>query len=284
MALQLMLICNKPDMAAYAEESGVDRIFVDLETIGKQDRQGFVDTLKSNHRLEDVAPIRAALRSASLMVRVNPLHAGTTREVEAALAGGADCLMLPMFRGAQEVQEFLNIVDGRARINLLLETPQALARCDSILSLDGVDEVHGGLNDLNLGLGTNFLFEIVANGPMEMLATVARRYGVSFGFGGVARVGCGELPGEVVLGEHARLGSERVILSRAFHNRATSQKELRQVGLPDEVSKVRREHARALLRSAEEHEANRLRFQAIAQRIAGDVPKRNRSTPRNRGG
>ena len=34
--LKLMYITNRPEIAGIAEEAGVYRIFVDLETIGKQ--------------------------------------------------------------------------------------------------------------------------------------------------------------------------------------------------------------------------------------------------------
>ena len=38
--IKLMYITNNPRIAALADEAGVDRIFVDLETVGKQLRQG----------------------------------------------------------------------------------------------------------------------------------------------------------------------------------------------------------------------------------------------------
>ena len=40
MALNLMYITNNPQVALIAEKSGVDRIFVDMEYIGKPLRQG----------------------------------------------------------------------------------------------------------------------------------------------------------------------------------------------------------------------------------------------------
>lgn len=39
MPLKLMYITNSEDVAHIAEEAGVDRIFVDMEYIGKTDRQ-----------------------------------------------------------------------------------------------------------------------------------------------------------------------------------------------------------------------------------------------------
>ena len=38
MSLKLMYITNRPEVAVIAEQYGVDRIFVDMEYIGKADR------------------------------------------------------------------------------------------------------------------------------------------------------------------------------------------------------------------------------------------------------
>lgn len=39
MSLKLMYITNRVDVALVAEKYGVDRIWVDLETLGKEERQ-----------------------------------------------------------------------------------------------------------------------------------------------------------------------------------------------------------------------------------------------------
>ncbi|BBI65064.1 hypothetical protein HSBAA_63700 [Vreelandella sulfidaeris] len=49
---------------------------------------------------------------------------------------------------------------------------------------------------------------------------------MTWGVGGVARIGQGELPAETVIGEHVRLGSQWIILSRAFHSGAATSAEL----------------------------------------------------------
>ena len=61
------------------------------------------------------------------------------------------------------------------------------------------------------------MFEPLANGLVERVAAAARRQGLRFGFGGIARLDEGLLPGRDVLAEHLRLGSQAVILSRTFH-------------------------------------------------------------------
>ena len=113
----------------------------------------------------------------------------------------------------------MRLVGGRVRNNLLLETPEAVERVDEILALPGIDEIHIGLNDLSLGYGKPFLFDLLADGTVERLCLKFREAGIPYGFGGVASLGRGLLPAEYVIREHYRLGSTRVILSRSFCNR-----------------------------------------------------------------
>lgn len=53
MALTLMYITNDPAVALIAEKNGVDRIWVDLETLGKEQRQKGLNSVKSHHTIED---------------------------------------------------------------------------------------------------------------------------------------------------------------------------------------------------------------------------------------
>lgn len=79
--LKLMYITNQPQIAKIAYEAGVDRIFVDLETIGKTERQGGMDTVQSHHTLEDVKKIRNAF-NGELLVRSNHIYEGSKEEID----------------------------------------------------------------------------------------------------------------------------------------------------------------------------------------------------------
>lgn len=224
MALKLMYITNNPDVARIAEDAGVDRIFVDMEYIGKADRQGGMDTVQSHHTVEDVRQLRPVVKKAQLMVRINPMHSGTAEyssskeEIEAVIEAGADVIMLPYFKTVEEVKCFVEIVGGRAKTFPLVETPEAVAAIDEILEIPGIDEIHVGLNDLSLGLGRKFMFELLADGTIDALAEKFKAAGIPFGFGGIASLGRGILPSEYVVREHYRLGSTATILSRSFCN------------------------------------------------------------------
>ena len=220
--LKLMYITNQPEVAKIADKNGVDRIFVDLETLGKQERQGGMDTVQSRHSIEDIPRIKAVVKKEKIMVRVNPLHdvtegyVSSKDEVDAVIEAGADIIMLPYFKSAKEVEIFIQYVGGRARVLPLVETPEAVRCIDEILLLDGLDEIFVGLNDLSLGYEKKFMFELLADGTLEMLCLKFRQKGIPFGFGGIASLGKGMLPSEYIIREHYRLESTCAILSRSF--------------------------------------------------------------------
>ena len=222
MALTLMYITNRSEIAQVAEMAGVDRIFVDLEYIGKADRQNGMDTVQSHHTLDDVKCISNAITTAELLVRVNPIHDATEeyisseKEISAAIENGADIIMLPFFKTVDEVKRFLAAVDGRAKTMLLLETPEAVEIVDDILALTGIDSIHIGLNDLSLAYGMKFMFELLTEGTVERLCMKFRKRNIPYGFGGIASIGKGAIPAEMIIKEHYRLGSTCAILSRSF--------------------------------------------------------------------
>ncbi|MGN0454217.1 MAG: aldolase/citrate lyase family protein [Ruminococcus sp.] len=224
MALKLMYITNRPEIAQIAESAGVDRIFVDMEYIGKSQRQGGMDTVQSHHTVEDVATVKNAITTAELIVRVNPIHGETQEfcsseeEINDVIANGADIIMLPYFKTADEVREFVRLVDGRARTLPLVETVEAVNAVDEILDIDGIDEIFIGLNDLSLGYGKKFMFELLSDGTVEYLCNKFKKKGIPYGFGGIASLGKGLIPSECIIKEHYRLGSTCSILSRSFCN------------------------------------------------------------------
>ena len=214
--LIVYFITNRPDVALVAEKYGVDRIWVDLETRGKEERQHNMNTVKSNHQISDIAAIKPLLTRAEMMVRVNSWYEGSRQEIDDVISAGADIVMLPYWKTVDEVKAFLDAVGGRCKTSLLLETKEAVACVDDVLKLGGIDEIHIGLNDLHLSYGMNFMFEPLADGTVETLCNKFKQAGIPFGFGGIAKLGSGMLPAERIIMEHYRLGSTRAILSRSF--------------------------------------------------------------------
>lgn len=238
--LKLMMLTHDPVIAKAADEAGVDRIFYDLEYINKRERQHGRNTVISEYDIDGITDVKNAVKNGELVVRVNPIYFNSKREINEVLSKEPDYVMLPMVVDSHDVEKFVELVDGRAKTIIMVETTQALARLDDILEVKGIDEVFVGLNDLHIGLGLSFMFEVVAFGILDYIASKCNEKGITFGFGGVARIGQGELPAETIIGEHYRLGSQTVILSRVFKGtRDSGEKASFDFDLKEELGKIR---------------------------------------------
>jgi hypothetical protein len=218
-AFVLTLWTDDPALAAAAEQAGVDRIGLDLERLGKVERQGSGGSYwLSPHRENALQRIRPMLRRARLFVRTNPPHSGWRDEAERLLAQGAQVLMLPSFRDAGDVERAVDIVAGRAELIPLIETATALAQTEAIASLAGIRELHFGLNDLSLALGVRQRFRLLVDDRLEQAARSAIASGARIGLGGIARHNDARLPvpPDLVYAQHARLGSRAALIARSF--------------------------------------------------------------------
>lgn len=232
-----MYITKNPEIARIAEEAGINWIFVDMEFIGKDLRQGGLDTVQNHHTVDDVANIKAAVQNAEVLVRVNPIHdtlsdyPASKDEIDAVIKAGADIVMLPFFKTVQDVKTFIGCVEGRAKTCLLVETPEAAAILEQIIEIPGIDMIHIGLNDMHLALKMKFMFQLLADGSVDRWAGIIKSKGIPWGFGGLASLEGGAIPGRMILKEHYRLGSQMVIVSRAFCNtdKISDIEEIRQI-------------------------------------------------------
>ena len=276
MSLILMYITNSPEVAQIAQKSGVDRIWIDLETFGKEERQKGMNTVKSQHTVDDIKKIKPILTKSEMLVRVNPWNDNSVQEIDQVVSAGADLIMLPMWKSAAEVTNFINSVGGRCKTTLLLETKEAVECLDEVLKNDGVDEIHIGLNDLHLSYGLTFMFELLANGTVEKLTKKIAGAGLPYGFGGIARLGEGLLPSKKVIMEHYRLGSTRAILSRSFCDNAiiTDIKEVEHVFT--ENMKELRDYEGVVAENIESYEKNRIVVQQEVAKIV-EIIRRKRN-------
>ncbi len=239
-SLRFMLVSNDTEIARHVAQVGGIDAFVDLEFMGKTERQGHLTTWKSKQTIDDVSRMREALADCYVLVRVNPLHDGSRREIDEVVARGADGVMLPMFHDRASVERFCDLLAGRAEPVPLFETSASVAAIPDIVPAVGLRRLHIGMNDLHLDLKNDFLFEPLANGVLEAPCAFLREADVEFGIGGIARAGEGIVPPDILLGEHVRLGSTCAILSQTFHRNAQTLDELRgSMDFASEVAKLR---------------------------------------------
>jgi 2-keto-3-deoxy-L-rhamnonate aldolase RhmA len=259
----LTLWTDDPDLAREADEAGIDRIGVDLETHGKSQRQAGRGTWISSHEVASLPAIRQGLVNARLFARVNPVSPASAAEIERLLSVGVQVLMVPMFRTAEEVATFAAMVDGRATVVPLVETTDAAADIERIVAIPAIGEIHVGINDLALALGARNRFEVLDSVLVERLSNTVRAAGLRFGIGGIGRIGDTSLPipPDLLYAQYARLGATAALLSRAFTSGPRVNGELvREVA----ASRARLEHwhrasateldtARSAFRTALEH-------------------------------
>jgi hypothetical protein len=235
MNFKLIQICNTKEGVLLAQEAGIDRIMIDLEIKGKKKRQKNLGSVISNHSYRDIKNLRKLIKNSELMVRINPLNKYSQSEVKKVIELGADRIMLPMFRSKNEVKKIINFINGQVPLTLLLETSTAVLRLSNILELKGIDDVHIGLNDLHIDLKLQNMFEIFNTGFLDFTVKKLHKAKVPFGIGGVSRIGDGAVPSNLILSEHKRLGSSRVIISRSFF-----KENGKEINFKSEISKLRK--------------------------------------------
>ncbi len=277
--MNLMYITKHPVIAQIAEEAGVDWIFVDMEFIGKDVRQSGLDTVQNHHTVDDVRSIKVAVKKAKVLVRVNPIHdtmpdyVSSEDEINGVIEAGADIIMLPFFKTVIEVERFVKAVNGRAKCCLLLETPESVAILEDIVAVPGIDMIHLGLNDMHLALGMKFMFELLANGSVDKWTNFIKEKSIPFGFGGIAALDGGAVPGRMILKEHYRLGSQQVIVSRSFCNtdQVTDINEVREI-FQNGISEIRALELECKQQTAEYFEQNR----EATKKVIEEFVKNNR--------
>jgi hypothetical protein len=212
-SLSLFLFTTDAQVARQAVDAGVSGIIVDLEHAGKHARQDGFDTEINADSPRDLARLRDAGIPRRLC-RVNRLGLDTKVEIEAALASGATDLILPMVATVADVGRFLELVAGRARAGILVETADACKVATDIARLP-VDFVYVGLNDLAISRRGASIFDAVADGTVERLRHVFSAR--PFGFGGLTVVdGGAPVPCIRLLEEMARLECSFAFLRRSF--------------------------------------------------------------------
>ena len=258
--LLTLLWSADPVLARRADAAGIDRIGLDLEVMGKADRQRGLGTWVSAHRVEQLPAMRRAVAHGELFCRINPIHPGSRAEIDAVLAHGVDVLMLPMFTTVGEVQTFVALIDGRAKAVPLLEHRGAAEDIERIVRVPGLDCLHVGLTDLALSLKAPNRFALMASPLMDRIAAAAHGAGLRLCVGGIGRAldDSQPVPTDAVYAQYARLDATGALVSRAFFGADPTA-----VDLGAEVDRCRRRMAYWRQQSAAELEAARAEFLAL---------------------
>ena len=98
-----MYITNDPAVAKIAADAGVDRIFIDMEVLGKAERQGGMDTVQSHHVPEDIVASYPELKNHSLafLMDICLLKYNEATSRLADLDSEERCTIMPRLKGMQ---------------------------------------------------------------------------------------------------------------------------------------------------------------------------------------
>lgn len=267
-AMNLMMPVETPKEAVEAQAVGIERAFYDMEFIGSLDRHYGRNAAFACRPIDIIPEIKKQLSSTELVVRVNSDKSYSKIEVEKAIKYGADILMIPMVIDQHQVEEFVKMVGGRAKVCVMIETAAAFSRLTRILKVNGVDEIYVGINDLHLSMGLSHVLEPLRDSLIDYVAEKCNMAGIPFGFGSIARIGDGIVPAECILGEHIRLGSTSTLLAKTFFYPETASRVSRQFNLGEEISLIRETLASIDKWNQTELSENHLRVVNILDEIA----------------
>jgi hypothetical protein len=211
---ELLLFGHDLQRLARSHAAGVAGAVIDWETDGKRQRQEGADTQINHDTPADLRRVRASF-AGRIVCRTNPVRerqrAG--QELDQAIAGGADEVLLPMVKSVAEVAWALDYARGRTGIGILVETLEAVRLAQELGRLP-LTRVYVGLNDLAIARGSRHIFAAVADGTVDGLRP---HFTVPFGFGGltIVEAGC-PVPCRVLMAEMVRLQCSFTFLRRSF--------------------------------------------------------------------
>ncbi len=258
---ELLLFSVERQFVLQAVEAGVDGIIVDWELTGKERRQAGADTEINHDTLEDLEKVRSWV-DIGVLCRINSPGPTTRLELEAAIGGGADEVLIPMARSPRDIEQIIEVVSGRCGVGVLIETIEAVERVSEFAKLP-LSRLYVGLNDLSIERRSRSIFAALADGTVERISAFANG---SFGFAGLTAPERGEpIPCRLLIGELARLGSTFSFLRRSYKRdlRAETQAEL--------VARLRSALAEASMRSESEIESDRRELEGAVAALEGRV-------------
>lgn len=216
--MELCLFYNGPESARLAREGGIDTLVIDCEFHGKHERQQGYNTEINQNTPADVAIARAIIPGMPLLCRINGLSEDPDRsltETRIAVDAGADEILIPMVRSFAQLEQVLTVVNGRARVGLMLETDWAVENA-AALDQYPLSRVFVGLSDLMVERRSRNLFENLWNGTVSTLR--GQIASARFGFGGLTLPTQGvPIPCRLLMAELARMRTDFTFLRRSFY-------------------------------------------------------------------
>lgn len=248
MSFELILFFTTEAFCAEAYAAGIHGFLIDWESMGKQARQNGYDTQINAHTPDDLRRLRGAV-AGNIICRVNRCGPHTRREIETAIGGGANEILLPMVTTLGEIETTLRLIDGRCGLGVMIETLGAVRIAAEINRLP-LTRVYVGLNDLGIERQTPHIFSALEDGTLEAIRNALPD--LPFGFAGLTLPDSGyPLPCIMLINEMARLGASFSVLRRSF------LRDIQGRAMSAEIPRLRAALEAARQRTPEQIEADR---------------------------
>jgi hypothetical protein len=220
-------ITNDIEHALLLNNCGIQQIMIDTESIGKAERQFGKNAVINFHKLEDVYKLKKLNLSSKIICRINGYNKNSFNEIEKAIEYGADILMLPMIQNIDQYFEMVNKINKRVPILPLIETSYSMFKLKEIIKISNPEQIHFGLNDLQISIGMKNLFEVLLSPLFSSAVSYAKHSISKVGIGGIGDpTKSHKISPNLLLNEYKLLGSNSVILSRSFFEKGYDQKHI----------------------------------------------------------
>ncbi len=210
--MDLFIFQRQLELDRQAIEAGAKAIVVDLEKTDKHRRQQDFDTQINEHHIANIYVRTEA--NIPTITRINGFGPSSETEIQQVLDAGTMEILVPMVRGLAEVDSILKWVDGRVKVGVMIETPEAIGLAPLLARYD-LARAFVGLNDLTICLGRQSIFELLHEGIVEQIRQLMPH--TPFGFGGLTLPWKGyPLPATYFFHELHRLDCSFTFLRRSF--------------------------------------------------------------------
>lgn len=211
---ELFLFTTDPQLAKECNSAGVNAIIIDWENKDKEKRQNGYSTQINYDTADDLVLMRNNF-PGTIICRINkynPLYAED--EINQAIDGGADELLLPMVENKEEVNHVLKIVNNRCKVGILIETDAAVNNAASFTDLP-LSRIYIGLNDLHISRKSVNIFEPLVDTTVEKIKSLFPH--IPVGVGGLTHPEKGDpIPSSILLKQYAALNINFSFLRRSF--------------------------------------------------------------------
>jgi hypothetical protein len=209
----LVLQSTETPLIQAAVRAGADAVLVNWEANRRSRGGALPEGGVHPDDLADLRRVRGATK-ARVICRLNPFSEATKAEVEAAIAGGADEILLPQARSPNEVDETIRLAGGRRPVGIVIERMEAVEAVHHFARRP-LARVRVGLTDLSAERGDPNPFTPIVDGTLDR---IRRPFGAPFGFSELTSPDReSPVPTRLLMAEMTRLSCSHAFLPRSFH-------------------------------------------------------------------